>query len=132
MHRRWWCTAHYDDYDDYDDYNDYNDYEDYEENNDYDDYDDYDNDYGDDYDDYDGDYDVLNLTQLLMQNSHSLLLSSFSFLLRLKCIWDIISCKCPELSKSSNKLAWKLLPSLKLTLILATKLVASGQTAQRE
>ena len=30
----------------------------------------------DDYDDYDGDYDVLILTQLLMQNSHSLLLSS--------------------------------------------------------
>ena len=42
-------------------------------NDDYDDYVDYD----DDYDDYDGDYDVLNLSQLLMQNSHSLLLSSF-------------------------------------------------------
>ena len=34
-------------------------------------------DYDDDYDEYDGDYDVLNLKQLLMQNSHSLLLSSF-------------------------------------------------------
>ena len=46
---------------DYDNYN--NDYEDY------DDYDDYDN-------DYDDNYDVLNLTQLLMQNLHSSLLSS--------------------------------------------------------
>ena len=43
--------------DDYDDYGDYDDYE--------------------DYDDCDGNYDVLNLTQLLMQNSHCLLLSSF-------------------------------------------------------
>ena len=45
--------------------------------------DDYDNNYDDDYDDYDdaydGDYDVLNLSQLLMQNSHSLLLSSFEY-----------------------------------------------------
>ena len=46
--------------DDYDDYGDYDDYDDYE-----------------DYDDCDGNYDVLNLTQLLMQNSHCLLLSSF-------------------------------------------------------
>ena len=38
--------------------------------------DDYDDDYGDNYDDY---Y-VLNLIQLLMQNSHSLLLFSFSIL----------------------------------------------------
>ena len=38
------------------------------------DYDEYDN--ANDYDDCDGDYDVLNLTQLLMLNSHSLLLSS--------------------------------------------------------
>ena len=45
----------------------------------YKDYDDFDKDYDDDYDDYDGDYDVLNLTQLLMQNSHSLLLSSSIF-----------------------------------------------------
>ena len=56
----------YDDYDNYD-YSDYDDCDDYN-NNDYEDY--------DDYDDYDSDYDVLNLTQLLMQNSHSLLLSS--------------------------------------------------------
>ena len=42
----------------------------------YKDYDDFDKDYDDNYDDYDGDYDVLNLTQLLMQNSHSLLLSN--------------------------------------------------------
>ena len=41
---------------------------------DYNNYDDYDDDHDDDYDD---DYDVLNLTQLLMQNSHSLLLSSY-------------------------------------------------------
>ena len=38
--------------------------------------DDYDDDYGDNYDDY---Y-ALNLIQLLMQNSHSLLLFSFSIL----------------------------------------------------
>ena len=43
----------------------------------YKDYDDFDKDYDDNYDDYDGDYDVLNLTQLLMHNSHSLLLSCF-------------------------------------------------------
>jgi hypothetical protein len=62
MHRRWWCTAHYYDYDNYDDFEDYDDYDDYD-------------DYNVDYDNYDGDYDVLNLTQLLIQNSHSLLLS---------------------------------------------------------
>ena len=55
--------------DDNDDDN--NDYEDYNDNNN-DNYDDYDN-------DYDGDYNVLNLPQLLMQNSHSLLLSSFEY-----------------------------------------------------
>ena len=43
----------------------------------YDDYDDYDNNQDDNYDDYDGDYDILNLTQHLMQNWHSVLLSSF-------------------------------------------------------
>ena len=54
-----------DDNDDDDNDNDYND----NDNNDYDDYD----------DDYDGDYDVVNLSQLLMQNSHSLLMSSFDY-----------------------------------------------------
>ena len=43
----------------------------------YKDYDDFDKDYDDNYDDYDGDYDILNLTQHLMQNWHSVLLSSF-------------------------------------------------------
>ena len=51
---------------------DYEDYEDYKDYEDYDYYDDYDG----DYDHYDGDYDILNLPQLLMQNSDSLLLSS--------------------------------------------------------
>ena len=54
----------------YDDHEDYEDYKDYEDYNDYEEYD-----YDDDYDDYD----VLNSTQLLMQNSHSLLLSSFKY-----------------------------------------------------
>ena len=47
-----------------------------DDDDDYDDYEDYD-DYDNDYDDYDGNYDVLNLPQLLMQNSYSLLLSSY-------------------------------------------------------
>ena len=54
---------YYDDYNDYDDYQDYQDYEDYKGYN-------YDN-------DYDDDYNILNSTQLLMQNSRSLLLSSW-------------------------------------------------------
>ena len=65
--RRLWRLQQLNDYDNYGDFDDYDDY---------DNYDDYEDDYDDDYDDYDGDNDVLNLTKLFMQNSHSLLLSS--------------------------------------------------------
>ena len=76
----------YDNYDWYDEYDDYKDYDEYEDS-DYDDNFDYDDDY-DDYNDYDDDYDVLNLTQQWMQNSHSLLLSSFVSYIR--CVLPLV------------------------------------------
>ena len=62
-----------------DDYNNYDNYEDY------DDYHNYDDDYDNEYNDYDDDYDILCLTQLSIQNSHSLLLSSLYQYLLSKC-----------------------------------------------
>ena len=76
MNQRLWRLNDYDNYDYDDDYDDYGEYDGYDDYEDYAKYEDYD--YDDDYDKYDDVYDVLNSTQLLMQNSHSLLLCSLS------------------------------------------------------